>query len=42
MVYAARIGARDLVARQRGYVARLRVMHNCFAKGAVSGLRNLM
>ena len=40
MVYAARIGARDLVARQRGYVARPRVMHNCFAKGAVSGLRN--
>ena len=36
MVYAARIGARDLVARQRGYVARPRVMHNCFAKGAVS------
>ena len=36
----ARVGARDLVARQRGCVARPRVTHNCFAKGAVSGLRN--
>jgi hypothetical protein len=36
----ARVGARDLVARQRGCVARPRAMHNCFAKGAVSGLRN--
>jgi hypothetical protein len=29
----ARVGARDLVPWQRGCVARLRVMHNCFAKG---------
>ncbi len=36
----ARVGARDLVARQRGCVARPRVTHNCLAKGAVSGLRN--
>src|SRR5512132_2777849 len=33
----ARVGARSLAAWQRGCVARLRVMHNCFA---TSGLRN--
>ena len=36
----ARVRGRDLVARQRGCVARPRVTHNCFAKGVVSGLRN--
>jgi hypothetical protein len=35
-----RVDERDLVARQCGCVARPRVMHNCFAKAAISGLRN--
>jgi len=38
--WPARLNTCDLVARQRGCVARLRMMQNCFAKVAVSVLRN--